>query len=189
MSRKWYSPNEDADEQQQQQRREGIALNQVAVQEKLFKWLPEGTILELDERLSGENELHFDAYDNADDADEGVLSPPTITDAMWRATARLGVAYNFDELKDRLHITVRGPDRSQARKLLDAFKWQRTILMAVTWNIYFCLAGWVLTFAAFCFCISQLHSLWHRFERPWESMFETLFHIFILLGDWLRALI
>jgi len=181
-SRKWY------DSEDKEERRVGIALNQVAVQEKLFNWLPAGTILELDERLSNENEMHFDAYDNADDADEGVNSPPTISDAMWRATAALGVAYNFDELKDRLHITVRGPNASQARKLLDAFKWQRTILMAMTWNIYFCVAGWALTFVAFCFCISQLHELWHKYERPWESMFEMIFYVFIHVGDALRSL-
>jgi len=82
---------------------------------------------------------------------------------------------------------VRGPDASQSRKLLNTFNHQQKILMSISWNIYFCVFGVLMSFLAFCYSISALHEHWHLYESPHETMFETLFQLFIYFGDAIRS--
>lgn len=170
-----------------------LILNSVNVQKKLLDWLggsPNTVKLIYNEALSSDREIHFDAYniDNAEDDDDeavDVKEAPEITDEMWAATSNLGSHYTFQEHRDRLHITVRGPDTTQSEKLLAIFNQQRQILSKKTFNIYLTLFGIFVSLLGICLTASKLHSHWHRFEGPWETMFHTIFQYFIYAGDYL----
>jgi hypothetical protein len=173
-----------------------LILNAVNVQKKLMLWLGESpnTIkLIYNESLSNDRELHFDAYniDNAenddDDENETPKEAPEITEAMWLATRNLGSHYTFQEQRNRLHITVRGPDATRSQQLLGIFNQQRHILAAKTYNIYVTLAALLVTFIGICVSASKLHVHWHNYESPYETMFHTIFHYFIYIGDFLLA--
>jgi hypothetical protein len=169
-----------------------LALNQVRAQEKLRNWLKncdEGAALVWDDQRSRDNEMHFYAYDedSFENGDNEKTQPPEISDAMWVATKQLGCAFQFYMRDDCLHIVVRGPDASEARKLIDKFTQQQQILMSITWDIRFCVFGIILFFSLFSYAISMLHLHWHGYDSPWESMFETSFQIFIYWGDVLRT--
>ena len=160
-------------------------LNPVAVQRKLVDWLglcSKNVVLVHNDDERTDDALHFYAYDE-ESYNDGEHAAPDVSEAMGQATRRLGRAYTFETLADSLHIVVRGPTAAQSRQLYDAFCHHKAVLMERTWNIYFCVAMLFASFLWFCCSVSKLHRHWHAYETPWETMFETVFALFIHFGD------
>ena len=164
-----------------------LRLNPIAVQARIVQWLSlcsKNVTVIHDAERSTDDELHFDAYDEeAFNEDDHVA--PDISEAMSQATARLGRAFTFETLSDSIHIVVRGPNASQSRQLFDAFSHHKAVLQERQWNIYFCVLCLFVSFIWFCCSLSKLHKHWHAYETPWETMFDTVFSLFIHFGDWI----
>lgn len=166
-----------------------LVLNQVTAQRRLVQWLelcPDRVVLEYDSQQSTDDAMHFYAYEE-EEYNEGNHVPPVINDAMREATARVGSAFTFETNRDSLHITVRNPTASEAQGLLEGFRRHKATLEEKTWDIKLCVICLFASFFAFCCSMSMLHKHWHAYEAPWESMFDTVFYLFIHFGDWVLA--